>query len=90
MLERFREAKREEIENLRSRREERGETFLPTRRENRPSFETALRNAKWPGRSAVVAEYKRASPSLGNINLTLTPEDAARRYAQAGGRRCRC
>jgi indole-3-glycerol phosphate synthase len=86
MLERFREAKREEIENLRSRQE-----GLPSGRKNVtvipsfiPSFEKALRDAKRPGRSAIVAEYKRASPSLGDINLTLTPEDAARRYAQAG------
>jgi indole-3-glycerol phosphate synthase len=92
MLERFREAKQEEIKNLRSRQERENNRgcdcnrnqmpIVPTA--HRPSFGEALRRAKQPGRSAVVAEYKRASPSQGDINLTLTPEDAARRYAEAG------
>jgi indole-3-glycerol phosphate synthase len=88
-IERFREAKRAEIEDLCLRRE-RGELAVgapaaPGRGAfafTRPSFAEALRRV--PGRSAIVAEYKRASPSRGNINLTLTPEDAARCYAEAG------
>ena len=33
---------------------------------------------------AVIAEYKRASPSEGDINLSSTPEEAAAAYARAG------
>jgi indole-3-glycerol phosphate synthase len=84
MLERFREAKQDEIKNLHS-RQERGEMSLISPVQN-PSFgfRETLRHARRPGRSAIVAEYKRTSPSQGNINLTLAPEDAARCYAEAG------
>lgn len=47
----------------------------------RPGFSAALASA---GAPAVIAEYKRASPSRGAINLTLTPADAARMYAEGG------
>lgn len=36
------------------------------------------------GPGAVIAEYKRASPSLGDINLGLEPEEVASLYARAG------
>jgi len=47
----------------------------------RPGFSKALRAA---GAPAVIAEYKRASPSRGVINLDLTPADVARMYADGG------
>jgi len=47
----------------------------------RPSFSQALRQT---GSPAVIAEYKRASPSRGVINLDLTPADVARIYAEGG------
>ena len=40
----------------------------------RPSFSGALLGGKGP---VVIAEYKRASPSLGNINLDVEPEEHA-------------
>lgn len=50
-------------------------------REGRPAFSRALRAA---GSPAVIAEYKRASPSRGVIRLDLSPQDVARMYAQNG------
>lgn len=78
-LERFVEAKRDEIVRL----ERMGaEAFLPWPGA-RPSFRRAL-CAKGEGPLAVVAEYKRASPSRGVICESLSPEDAAGQYAEAG------
>lgn len=47
----------------------------------RPPFAAGLKAA---GPLPVIAEYKRASPSRGDINLTATPESVARAYANAG------
>lgn len=47
----------------------------------RPSFSKALQ-AKGPG--AVIAEYKRASPSLGVINTGLSAGQVASAYAKGG------
>lgn len=46
----------------------------------RPSFLQALQTAG----IAVIAEYKRASPSKGVINKSLGPEEVARAYARGG------
>jgi indole-3-glycerol phosphate synthase len=79
MLEKFRRAKQREIQALQA-LEDKGQ--LPEPWEGfRPSFGHALRRGKAP---AVIAEYKRASPSRGVINLDLTPEDVAAQYALAG------
>lgn len=82
-LARFRDAKQLEIAEL-ERLE--GQGLLPLPAASRPSFTQAL---LCPGRRnnglpAVVAEYKRASPSRGDIAPALLPEDVARQYAEAG------
>ena len=78
-LERFVEAKRDEIARLESLG---AEAFSPWRGD-RPSFRRAL-CADGAGPLSVVAEYKRASPSRGVICESLEPEEAARQYAEAG------
>lgn len=79
MLERFRLAKEPEIRAL---REAAAQGRLPGPSGGvRPGFSAALRK-KRP--LAFIAEYKRASPSRGAINLSLTPEAAAESYARAG------
>jgi indole-3-glycerol phosphate synthase len=50
----------------------------------RPSFSARLRRDAAGFGLAVIAEYKRASPSLGDIDLGLSPARAARAYARAG------
>ncbi|MBG0776116.1 MAG: indole-3-glycerol-phosphate synthase [Desulfovibrionaceae bacterium] len=79
MLERFRAAKQAEIADL-ARLASAGRMPAPLPGK-RPSFCTALTRAEG---IAVIAEYKRASPSKGVINLELTPGDVARAYARAG------
>lgn len=79
MLDKFRQAKQAEIKELRELYEQ---GRLPDPYEGfRPSFAMALRKKKRP---AVIAEYKRASPSKGVINTALEPEDVAEMYAGAG------
>lgn len=82
MLRKFADAKRSEIMALMSLDAE--GTMPEPYSGTRASFSGALR-AKGPG--AVIAEYKRASPSKGVINLDLTAADVARGYA-AGGAAC--
>lgn len=78
MLEKFRAAKQPEIEALQALHAHgrMPEPFAGAR----PSFSRALQG----GSLAVIAEYKRASPSRGVINTELGPEDVARAYAQGG------
>jgi indole-3-glycerol phosphate synthase len=79
MLDRFRAAQAGGIALLRRQAEE-GQ--LPTPWHGvRPGFSAAIRAC---GAPAVIAEYKRASPSRGVINLELTPADVARMYADGG------
>lgn len=78
-LERFVEAKKEEIAAL----EHLGAERLHPWTGRRPSFRRAL-EAVGERPLAVVAEYKRASPSRGVICESLEPEDVALQYAQAG------
>jgi indole-3-glycerol phosphate synthase len=83
MLARFREAQLPGIARLRW-LEAAGELPAPLSfpgREGRPGFSRALRAA---GSPAVIAEYKRASPSRGVINLDLSPADVAKMYAENG------
>jgi len=55
----------------------------PPLKESRPVFVAAL-TARRSAILPVIAEYKRASPSEGDINLIVTPEEIAAAYAQAG------
>lgn len=83
-LKRFRLAKQAEIALLRQ-AESQGslpEIFTGAR----PSFSAALGGKQGPI-PAVIAEFKRASPSRGCINNTILPEAAGRSY-QAGGAAC--
>jgi indole-3-glycerol phosphate synthase len=79
VLERFAGAKEEEIRRLEEKRQ--AGTLPPVWTGRRPSLELALREQ---GPGAVIAEYKRASPSRGGINLTLSPLEAADAYKRGG------
>jgi len=79
MLERFRLAKQAEIEDLRHRRDA-GHGHAPWNGP-RPGFGAAL---VAPGSSGIIAEYKRASPSRGDINLGVPPLETCAAYARAG------
>ena len=88
MLDRFRSAQAGPIARLRRLAEE-GQLPAPwptAGLNGRPGFSEALRAVAPSPRQgpAVIAEYKRASPSRGVINLGLTPADVARMYADNG------
>lgn len=79
MLERFRQAKAEEIESLR-RSKERGALPEPAPGQ-RPGFGAHLQPGQGP---RIIAEYKRGSPSRGLINDRVQPEEAAELFAASG------
>lgn len=70
------ERKRVEVEELKKAEMDIQESPLPPR-----SLIQALRETK---NIAIISEFKRASPSKGDINLTLDPALQAKLYAQAG------
>lgn len=80
-LERFRTAKREELAALRA-LADRGALPAPSGGV-RPDFRAVLRRDA-AGLPAVIAEYKRASPSRGVIREDMDAAEAARRYADGG------
>jgi indole-3-glycerol phosphate synthase len=82
VLERFRRAKAAEIRAL---EQLAAEGNLPSPFPGfRPPFVEMLKARRRAGLPAVIAEYKRASPSEGDINLEATPEETAGTYARAG------
>ncbi len=87
MLDRFRIAKQPELDRLRQLAAA-GELPAPlsTGTGQRPDFLRALQDrAGCPDAPvAVIAEYKRASPSRGLIETGVSPEDAATAYMTAG------
>lgn len=80
LLEQFRKAKEQELEQL---RKAASTHTLPRPFDGpRPDFRYALQPQN--GLPAIIAEYKRASPSLGDIAPHITPEQAAQAYAKGG------
>ena len=79
MLEKFRQAKQPEIERLKKMNDKNKmrSFYVGTR----PSFSHALTASE---DCAVIAEYKRASPSMGDINLKMKPKKVAEMYKRAG------
>lgn len=75
-LSRFVRAKEEEIQALHAL------SVLPAPYQGvKPGFAKALRSQK---KGAVIAEYKRASPSKGEINMGMGPEEVGAMYAESG------
>lgn len=82
-LDRFIHAKQAEIEALEQLARSGGEGLQPYEKE-RPSFRAALEKGGVEGSLAVIAEFKKASPSRGIICESLEPEDVARQYETHG------
>lgn len=79
MLEKFRAAKAAEVEALLAL--DKADKLPEPYAGERPDFLRALWES---GPGAIIAEYKRASPSRGDIELGVSPEQAALAYKQAG------
>ena len=81
-MEYFEAAKRFKIQAL----ERLGDDCMPPPLppEKRPPSGLALKSKAEKIGLAVIAEYKRASPSQGDIALEVTPAEAAKAYAMAG------
>jgi indole-3-glycerol phosphate synthase len=82
MLERFREAKHDEIARLIQAEAE--DTLPPVWPGPRPALGEAICAARRQGRSAIIAEYKRSSPSQGPLRTDHSAQEVCSCYAQAG------
>lgn len=82
MFDYFKQAKRLEIKALKYLAE--SGRFPAPLAIKRPDFSLSLRRAATAKGPAVIAEYKRASPSLGDIALNIEPGQAAGAYSRAG------
>lgn len=82
MLEKFRQAKEGEIRALRKLAAS-GQLPDPWQY-SRPDFLSALKNKNSEIPVAIIAEYKRASPSKGVICESVSVREAVRQYADAG------
>ncbi|MDR3135027.1 MAG: indole-3-glycerol-phosphate synthase [Deltaproteobacteria bacterium] len=76
-LQRFIEAKEASVKALKKRK-----AWVPFAG-RRPSFGEALARGRAGRGLGLIAEYKRASPSMGDINLALAPEEAALAFGAA-------
>ncbi|MDR1607353.1 MAG: indole-3-glycerol-phosphate synthase [Deltaproteobacteria bacterium] len=81
-LARFRVAKEREIVTLK-RFPPSAEALATALSQKRPNFLGALKTAFENKGFGLIAEYKRASPSLGDIDLELTPQAAVEAYSAA-------
>jgi indole-3-glycerol phosphate synthase len=84
ILEQIATYKREDVK-ARKRRESQADIEMRARQQMPPrGFRSALERAHAPGRLALIAEIKRASPSKGLIRTDFAPAEHARAYERGG------
>lgn len=84
VLEQIATYKREDVK-ARKGQESQADIELRTQQQSAPrGFRCALERAHAPGRLALIAEIKRASPSKGLIRADFVPADHARAYERGG------
>ncbi|MDR1165051.1 MAG: indole-3-glycerol-phosphate synthase [Deltaproteobacteria bacterium] len=79
-MDKFYKAKEEEISQLIAREKDLAPLAEPP---SKPDFRESLEKGHSKRGIALIAEYKRASPSLGDINLALSPQEAQEAYREA-------
>ncbi len=87
ILEHIADYKRQEVAARKGERSQAGIELLAAEAEPPRGFRKALEAAHAPGRLALIAEIKKASPSKGLIRADFDPATLARAYA-AGGAAC--
>jgi indole-3-glycerol phosphate synthase len=84
ILQRIVEVKRQEVPAARARRSEASLHDLVARQSAPRGFAAAMQRRVADGRSAVIAEIKKASPSKGVIRADFRPAEIATQYEAAG------